>query len=834
MEKDFKDEALRKKEEFKAKAEEAKVRFFSKQSTRVGMLIIVLIVIPMVVSTIISVSETSRAMEQTYLNYSLNLAEASAQAVDFVKKYGENTYGNYAKNLAENTVKGVSFAQAFGEEVYKNYALDLAEAAVNDIQLARASGIEITSETLGRMLSRVTITGVEGSYAYMVDANGTMLYHPTESKIGNPVTNAAVKQIVADLRAGKTVENGSIFYDYNGAIKLAGYALTARNEVVIITADYEQFMKIDWDTLIGEVEISGVEGSYAYMVSADGTMLYHTNETKIGQPVENAAVKQIVADIAAGKKLSSGYTLYEYKGALKLAGYDFLKDNSIIVVTADYDKFMVIDWDTLIGALKIDGVEGSYAYMVGRDGTMLYHKDSSKIGGKVENQAVTDIVASLKDANTVGKNCAVTYMYKGAKKIAGCAFLDGGLGDIIVVTADYNTMMKPVHDLRTKLIVTSGIFTVLAAIIGYVIVSLMLKSFERLVPVIKKTAHLDFRYNEESDKLCKRMDETGVIARELAGMRDNLKSMVSRITDAGSAITSGIDELQSSTARVSGLCTDNSATSEELAAGMQETSATTAEITNNIVTMQNGAAEIENMSVDGVKVSEEIMGRASGLKKTTEDATKRTINIYESVKVKSESAIEASKAVSKINELTETIMAISSQTSLLALNASIEAARAGEAGRGFAVVANEIGNLATQTSNAVSNINGIVGEVNNAVAQMQACLGETTEFLEKNVLEDYKSFGTVSDRYRDDAGLFKESMLHISDSIEELNKSINVIVDAINGINVTINESADGVTNIAQKTSDMVGETNTTSDQVDVCRRNVAELESITQEFKLD
>ncbi len=831
---DFREEIRKKGENLKAKGEEAKVRFFSKQSTRVGMLIIVLIVIPMVVSTIISVSETTRAMEQTYLNYSLNLAEASAQAVDFVMQYGEGTYGNYAKNLAENTVKGVTFAQQFGEQVYKNYALDLAEQAANEIELQRANGVEMTTASLNKILARLVISGVDGSYAYMVDSNGTMLYHPTESKIGNPVTNAAVKQIVADLQSGKKVENGSVFYEYNGATKLAGYALTSNKEIVIVTADYDQFMKIDWDTLIGEVEISGVEGSYAYMVSKDGTMLYHTNESKIGQPVENAAVKQIVADLAAGKQLTSNYTLYEYKGALKLAGYDFLKDNSIIVVTADYDKFMVIDWDTLIGALKIDGVDGSYAYMVGRDGTMLYHKDSSKIGGKVENQAVTDLVNSLHDANTVGKNSAVTYMYKGAKKIAGCAFLDGGLGDIIVVTADYDTMMKPVHSLRTKLIVTSLIFTLIAAIVGYAVVSLMLKAFDRLVPVIQKTAQLDFRYNEESDKLCKRVDETGLIARALAGMRDNLKSMVERISDAGRTISESVDTLNSSTQRVGALCSDNSATSEELAAGMEETSATTAEITNNIGVMQNGAAEIETMANDGVKTSDEIMGRASGLKKTTEDATKRTINIYESVKVKSAEAIEASKAVSKINELTETIMAISSQTSLLALNASIEAARAGEAGRGFAVVANEIGNLATQTSNAVSNINGIVGEVNDAVAQMQSCLGETTEFLEKNVLEDYKSFGTVSDRYRDDAGLFKDSMLHINASIEELNKTIDTIVDAVNGINDTINESADGITMIAQKTSDMVSETNATAEQVTTCKNNVTELESITQEFKLD
>ena len=63
-------------------------------------------------------------------------------------------------------------------------------------------------------------------------------------------------------------------------------------------------------------------------------------------------------------------------------------------------------------------------------------------------------------------------------------------------------------------------------------------------------------------------------------------------------------------------------------------------------------------------------------------------------------------------------MEISSQTNLLALNASIEAARAGEAGKGFAVVATEIGALATQTQNAVGDIDSIIGEVHNAVSGM--------------------------------------------------------------------------------------------------------------------
>jgi len=67
---------------------------------------------------------------------------------------------------------------------------------------------------------------------------------------------------------------------------------------------------------LGETELSGINGSYAYFVSSDGLMLYHPTADKIGNAVENAAVKSITTRLASGEKPSSigdGSVVYEFK-----------------------------------------------------------------------------------------------------------------------------------------------------------------------------------------------------------------------------------------------------------------------------------------------------------------------------------------------------------------------------------------------------------------------------------------------------------------------------------------------------------------------------------------
>ena len=494
-----------------------------------------------------------------------------------------------------------------------------------------------------------------------------------------------------------------------------------------------------------------------------------------------------------------------------------------------------VDFSTQCAAvmqdMRMEGVPSAYGYLVDSDGTMLYHPTADKIGKSVENEVVKGVVSQLQSGN-VPKNAVVTYDFKGTTKYAAYALTSDH--KIVVMSADKDEIMEPVSNMVNLMAATMVISLIVCCFVALILTKMITKPIDELTLIITKTANFDFTRNANGKKLYSRKDETGFMANEIHIMRKNLREMVASIQDAGQKINENVSELNEVTDTVNQMCSDNSATSQQLAAGMQETAATTVTINENVSQIKGEAETINTMAEEGAKNSETVMDRALQLRTKTVTASNKTMDIYNSVKEKAEKAIEGSKAVEKINELTGTIMEISSQTGLLALNASIEAARAGEAGKGFAVVATEIGSLADQTSQAIANISAIVKEVNEAVGNMSECLEETTEFLEKSVSADYKEFEQVSEQYKDDANVFKNSMEGIKTSMAQLAGSIEQIASALSGINDTVGESSVGVTDIAEKTSGMVEKTSSATDKVKECYQCVDELRDIVTKFTLE
>ncbi|MDY5578019.1 MAG: methyl-accepting chemotaxis protein [Lachnospiraceae bacterium] len=117
-----------------------------------------------------------------------------------------------------------------------------------------------------------------------------------------------------------------------------------------------------------------------------------------------------------------------------------------------------------------------------------------------------------------------------------------------------------------------------------------------------------------------------------------------------------------------------------------------------------------------------------------------------------------------VKEETGTIENITSETNLLALNASIEAARAGEAGRGFSVVADEIRNLSTGTQVSSEKIMGAL-----------ANLEETSEKMTKSITKTLELIQITKDKINQ----VNSSVSNIADDSVKLGKNIQVVDTAM-------------------------------------------------------
>ncbi|MBO5073137.1 MAG: methyl-accepting chemotaxis protein [Eubacterium sp.] len=503
----------------------------------------------------------------------------------------------------------------------------------------------------------------------------------------------------------------------------------------------------------------------------------------------------------------------------------FIEGESVGIVGMDID-FSKMQKE--IGDISL--YTSGYAFLANAANEILVHP-AEEYGKKI-----TDCSAELSDfmsaSDSSAEQKAVSYTYNGEEKVASYSSLRNGMKLVVTVV---NSEFRATSEYLFKMILIAFLIALAFSVVsGLCSSGAIARPIRNLTEIIIDTSKLNFKPNPKSAKLVKLKDETGDMARAVRQMRKKLREMVALIEKAGGDMGDNVTSLHQNMSEISDICGNNSATTEELAAAMEEAASTVETVAEAAGTVENNMNDIGKLSREGTEKSIQVKSRADSLKQTTATAAKRTQEIYEEVKEKTTNAIRQARAVEQINELTQNIMDISSQTNLLALNASIEAARAGDAGHGFAVVATEIGALASQTQQTVQSIQTIIPEVNGAVGNMKECLDNMMEFLDRTVLKDYNEFMQVGETYAQDAFSYEQGMTRINAAVTALVDAINNITDSISGINHMVRESASGVQDIAEKTSVVVQKVDSTSSFVSVSKESAENLNQIVGEFNLE
>lgn len=530
-------------------------------------------------------------------------------------------------------------------------------------------------------------------------------------------------------------------------------------------------------------------------------------------------VKELVIDSAYGKMLNMA-TSYG-----RLIDQEEAKlDNSISRKYMSTEQF-----ETILDGMEITGLNEFECIVAHRTGIIAYHPDKEQIGKPIKIGLITDVVASINQGNVLENMCA-EYEVDGQKMYA--SFYVTVNKSIMVISTSSSELMRPVTEMSAMAVGVA--LLVLAVIIGVSTYAIgrFTKPLKQLTGIIEDTAKLKIRLPENMDALCSRRDETGMISRAVREMNSNLYDVVTRMDQTNNSINENMTKLEESSNQVHMFCTDNSATTEQLAASAEQVSEMTKVMNRHMEDMRAQAEEIGKETEKSNRFSEEVAGRAQEMQHSTRRAIDNTREMYGRIQARTKAALEGLSSVTKINELTRSIVEISDQTSMLALNASIEAARAGEAGKGFTVVSQEISKLAQRSLASVNDINAIIGEVNIAVHNITESMENTTRFLEQNVLEDYDGFNRTGAQYMADADTFRVRMDNISEQIQALNEAIRDISAAVENISVTMNETSTGVMDISDKTANVVNATSDNHTLANDTAERVQELRSIVDRFE--
>ena len=313
----------------------------------------------------------------------------------------------------------------------------------------------------------------------------------------------------------------------------------------------------------------------------------------------------------------------------------------------------------------------------------------------------------------------------------------------------------------------------------------------------------------------KSMDEIGQSSIGINHFIETLQNIMSNIISNSNVLDGVVGNVASSVAASSDNANDISAIMEELSATMEEVSATTNSVSENTTAAEGKVQKMADQTKVMSQYAQDMKKRATELEHTATENMNNTNEMIGEITTEMNQALENSKSVEKVAQLTADILSISSQTNLLALNASIEAARAGEAGKGFAVVADEIRQLADSSRETANNIQTINEQVIEAVQGLVVSSEKIVGYINENILPDYRAFVQGGQQYNDDATHIDNTMAEYAGEAQDILATMMEMTEAIEGISRAVEESENGVTDAATNIDSLVQSMSTVNGQME-------------------
>lgn len=359
-------------------------------------------------------------------------------------------------------------------------------------------------------------------------------------------------------------------------------------------------------------------------------------------------------------------------------------------------------------------------------------------------------------------------------------------------------------------LVSNGIVIIISVILIIVAIYCVMKYVIKPIIATNKDIRdiIDGIDNGEGD-LTKRVrvisnDEIADLGNGINLFMDKLQEILKLIIENTNYMENVVAEVDGSVVKSNDSASDLSAMTEELSATMQDVGLSVNTINDNADDILKDVEIIATKSDNINQFSKEMKANAEKIESDARYNMVQTGEKVGNILDVLNKAIEDSKSVDQVNNLTNDILNISSQTNLLALNASIEAARAGEAGKGFAVVADEIRQLADSSRETANKIQSIISVVVAAVNNLSDNANNLVSYLQQTILPEFQTFVDGGVKYKENASYIENAMDEFVEKTDVLKKNMDEIAHSINTITTVVDDGAAGVNNAAISTQDLV------------------------------
>jgi methyl-accepting chemotaxis protein len=351
-----------------------------------------------------------------------------------------------------------------------------------------------------------------------------------------------------------------------------------------------------------------------------------------------------------------------------------------------------------------------------------------------------------------------------------------------------------------EMILALAFSVIAAALIGFFTTRSITVPLGQAVKVNQEIADGDLSVSVTVD----RQDEIGQLNESAKLMVDNLRKIITHLSDTSAQVASASTQLHATADQLATASEEVAAQSGTVATAGEEMSATSGDIAQNCNQAAESSKLASNVAMEGAVV------------------VKKTVEVMERIAQKVQTSARTVESLGarsdQIGEIVGTIEDIADQTNLLALNAAIEAARAGEQGRGFAVVADEVRALAERTTKATKEISDMIKNIQNETKGAVA-------IMEEGVRE--------VDTGTEEAGRSGAALQEILDQINAVTMQVSQIATAAEEQTATTSEISNNIMQMSEVVQQTARGAQDSSEAASGLAKLAEELKGIVGQFKL-